>query len=256
MSYSRKGRFEARTGSSLSTDDFAVDSPYHYLLDDPDYRRFIRNISSLNSAYEMMRRFGLMHPRFQKLPADFAKMDTKQAKRFLIDMIEDFETKGGEDGEELAGSYIQNYVKAVNRWLDFNDVTPPRKVVAEGADESILYENEVPPTPNQLKSILEQGDFRAKAALGIVAFSGVRIQVLGKKTRKGYDGLKVKDLPEMTIKNEKVEFQTIPTLLIVRKSISKIHRKHTTFLSDEGCKYLENAGTHREESTEGSCKRL
>jgi hypothetical protein len=179
-----------------------------------------------------------MHRRFKKLPADFAKMDTKQAKRFLIDLIEDFETKGGEDGEELAGSYIQGYVKAVNRWLDFNDIPPPRKVVAEGADESALYENEVPPTPAELKSILEQADFRARAAIGIVAFSGVRLQVLGMKTRKGLDGLKVKDLPEMTIQGDKVEFQTIPTLLIVRKPISKIHRKYTTFISAEGCEYL------------------
>jgi hypothetical protein len=222
----------------LSVDDFAVDSLYHYLLDDPDFRRFIRNIRSVNSKYEMIRRFGLMRRRFQKLPTDFAKMDTKQAKRFLIDLIEDFETNGGEDKEEVAGSYIQGYVKAVNRWLDFNDIPPPRKVVAEGADESALYENEVPPTPDELKSILGQADFRARAAIGIVAFSGVRLQVLGMKTRKGLDGLKIKDLPEMTIKGDKVEFQTIPTLVIVRKPISKIHRKYTTFLCDEGCDYL------------------
>jgi len=54
--------------------------------------------------------------RFQKLPSDFAKMDMRQAKRFLLDMIEGFETEGGEEGEELAGSYIEDYVKAINRW--------------------------------------------------------------------------------------------------------------------------------------------
>jgi hypothetical protein len=30
--------------------------------------------------------------------------------RFLLDMTTDFETKGGERGEELAGGYVQNYV--------------------------------------------------------------------------------------------------------------------------------------------------
>jgi hypothetical protein len=165
-------------------------------------------------------------------------MDTKQAKHFELDMIDDFETKGGEDGEDLAGSYIQDYVKAINRWLDFNDIPPPRKIVAEGADESPLYENEVPPTPQQLKDILKQADPRARAAIGIVAFSGVRLEVLGKKTLEGLDGLKVKDLPEMTIKDGKVEFQTIPTLLIVRKPILKIHRKYMTFLPDEGTEFL------------------
>jgi hypothetical protein len=71
------------------------------------------------------------------------------------------------------------------------------------------------------------------------------LEVLGKKIPRkkknpeGLDGLKVKDLPEMTIKNGKVEFQTIPTLLIVRKPILKIPRKYTTFLCDEGCEYLQ-----------------
>jgi hypothetical protein len=222
-------------------DDFAAGSLYTYLLDDEDFSRFIQNVRrrSENSAYELLRRFGMIHKRFQKLPCDFAKMDTRQAKRFLLDMIEDFETKGGEEGEELAGSYIQNYVKAVNRWLDFSEITPPRKVHAEGADESARYEDEVPPTPDQLKSILDQADFRARAALSIVAFSGVRLEVLGKKTREGLDGLKVKDLPEMVIKDDKIEFKAIPTLLIVRKPISKIHRKYGTFLCDEGCEYLK-----------------
>jgi hypothetical protein len=35
----------------------------------------------------------MIHKRFQKLPSGFAEMDTKQAKRFLLDMIEGFETE-------------------------------------------------------------------------------------------------------------------------------------------------------------------
>jgi hypothetical protein len=71
-------------------DDFAVDSEYHYLLDDSDFRRFIQNVRrrSETSASELLRRFGMIHKRFRKLPKDSAKMDTKQAKRFLLDMIE------------------------------------------------------------------------------------------------------------------------------------------------------------------------
>ena len=231
----------------MSKDDFAAASPYKYLLDDTEFTRFLRNVRrrSPESGLILLRRFGLLHKRFGKLPKDFAKMNTKQAKHFELDMIEDFETKGGEDGEDLTGSYIQDYVKAINRWLEFNDIPAPRKIVAEGADESPLYENEVPPTPQQLKDILKQADQRARAAIGIVAFSGVRLEVLGKriprkkKTPGGLDGLKVKDLPEMVIKDGKVEFQTIPTLLIVRKPISKIHRKYTTFLCGEACEYLQ-----------------
>ena len=228
----------------MSKDDkdaFAADSDYHFLLDDQDFNLFIQSVRrrSEDSALGLLRRFGMLHKRFRKLPKQFARMTTKRAKKFLLQMIDDFETKGGEHGEVLAGSYIQDYVKAVNRWLDHNDIPPPRKVFAEDADQSARYANEVPPTPTQLKSILEQADFRARAALGIVSFSGVRLGVLGKKKRKGLDGLKIKDLPEMTIKDGKVEFQVIPTLLIVRKEISKIRRQYTTFLCQEAADYLK-----------------
>ncbi len=225
-------------------EDFAAASNYHYLLDDPDFNLFIQSVRrrSEDSALGILRRFGILHKRFHKLPRQFARMTTKRAKRFLLTVIDDFETKGGEDGSGLAGSYIQGYVKVVNRWLEYNDIPPPRKVFAEGADQSALYENEVPPTPAQLKTILEHADLRARAALAIVAFSGVRLEVLGKKTRQGYDGLKAEDLPEMSINNDgkTVEFQTVPTLLIVRKPISKIRRKYTSFLCAEACDLLKS----------------
>jgi hypothetical protein len=165
----------------LSASHFALHSNYHYLLDDPDFDLFIQSVRrrSEDSALGILRRFSILHKRFNKLPRQFARMTTKRAKKFLLTIIDDFETKGGEDGSGLAGSYIQGYVKAVNRWLDYNDIPPPRKVFAEGADQSALYENEVPPTPAQLKTILEHADLRARAALAIVAFSGVRLEVLG-----------------------------------------------------------------------------
>jgi hypothetical protein len=39
--------------------------------------------------------------------------------------------------------------------------------------------------------------------------------------------------------NKTVEFQTVPTLLIVRKPISKIRRKYTTFLCAEATDYVK-----------------
>jgi hypothetical protein len=100
-------------------------------------------------------------------------MTTKRAKRFLLDMIENFESKGGEDGGDLAGSYIQNFVKSINRWLEYNGITPPKKINVEGAGDSVRYENERPPTPEQLKAILEHADLRARTAISIIAFGGM-----------------------------------------------------------------------------------
>ena len=43
-----------------------------------------------------------------------------------------------------------------------------------------------------------------------------------------------------SIERGKIEFQTTPTLIIVRKSISKIRRRaYDTFYPNEGCKYLK-----------------
>ena len=242
-SYSRKRRLAAHSGPHLSTDDFGARSPYKYLLDDPDFRRFIQNIRrrSEDSATETLRRFGMIDKRFHKLPKYFTRMNTKLAKKFLLDMIDDFKSKGGEDGGDLAGSYIQNYVKSINRWLEYNEITPPKKINVEGAEDSIRYENERPPTPEQLKVLLEHADLRARTAISIIAFAGPRIESLGKRIYPGcLDGLEIQDFPEIAINGDKVEFQEVPTLVVVRKPISKIHRKYTTFLCDEGCSNLKN----------------
>jgi hypothetical protein len=58
-----------------------------------------------------------------------------------------------------------------------------------------------------------------------MAFAGTRIEVVGKRVYPGrLDGLEIQDLPEMTIIGDKVEFQAIPMLVVVRKPVSKIHR--------------------------------
>jgi hypothetical protein len=82
QSYYRGSGLAGHPGSPLGMDDFAATSHYKYLLDDPEFRRFLQNVRrrSENSASELLRRFGMIHKRFHKLPADFAKMNTKQAK--------------------------------------------------------------------------------------------------------------------------------------------------------------------------------
>jgi len=67
--------------------------------------------------------------------------------------------------------------------------------------------------------------------------SGVRPEVLG--NHKGNDGLRMKDLPEMSYSNGTVEFEKIPTMVIVRPELSKSRKQYITFLSEEGCDYLK-----------------
>jgi hypothetical protein len=56
----------------------------------------------------------------------------------------------------------------------------------------------------------------------------------------GVDGLKIRDLPEMSIKDGKVDFDKIPTLVTCRGPLSKAGYEYTSFLNQEACDYLKN----------------
>ncbi|MEM3614481.1 MAG: hypothetical protein QW282_02570 [Nitrososphaerales archaeon] len=49
----------------------------------------------------------------------------------------------------------------------------------------------------------------------------------------------IKDLPELKIESGQVIFEKIPTMVVVRSTLSKARQKYFTFLSSEGCTYLK-----------------
>jgi PAS domain-containing protein len=204
---------------------------YEYLLEDQDFKRWFTNIKrgSPSYAYELRRRMGYIHRQFKKSPKDIASMTPKQAGNFILDVVTELEK------EKLSGKYIGNYVKALKNWLEYNDVHVTQKVKV--SDELVKVGDEIPPIPDELKKILLMGDFRARAVCGIVAFTGVRLEVLGNFL--GDDGLKIKDFPEMTVKGKTVDYAEVPTLVAVRKSLSKSKKPYFTFLCEEGCEYLK-----------------
>jgi hypothetical protein len=108
----------------------------------------------------------------------------------------------------------------------------------KGAEETPTLKHEKVPTKDELRKIFLSGDKRARVACVLVAHSGLRIEVLGNYL--GDDGLRVRDLPEMEIKDGKVEFKKVPTLVIVRRELSKARHQYFTFLSEEGCEYLKD----------------
>ncbi len=183
------------------------------------------------SGYEMLRRLGYVGRRFGKSPQGLAKMSVKGATDFLLDMVEELEKEG------RSGSYIANLVKAVRSWLDFNDVQVVKKIRIAGRGRLTRLADEKPPSPDEFRSILNAADLRAKTACSIVGFSGQRLEVLG--TYLGKDGLKLRDLPELSIWRKDVRFKKIPTKILVRPELSKNDRQYLTFLCDEGCEYLK-----------------
>jgi hypothetical protein len=72
-----------------------------------------------------------------------------------------------------------------------------------------------------------------------MAFSGLRSESIGNYL--GTDGLRLKDLPEVKIDpvSKTVTFEKIPTMVVVRKTLSKARHQYFTFLPQEGCQYLK-----------------
>jgi hypothetical protein len=150
----------------------------------------------------------------------------------LMDYVSAAEKKG------YAGNYISSTIKALKSWLAHNNRELKVKIKIEGIDETPTLKDERVPTLDELKRIFLSGDSKARTACVFVAHSGLRLQTLGDYT--GHDGLRIGDLPELKIEGNNVTFSNIPTLVIVRKELSKAGHQYFTFLSEEGCEYLKD----------------
>jgi integrase len=52
------------------------------------------------------------------------------------------------------------------------------------------------------------------------------------------DGLRLRDLPDLVIKDGSVRFRKTPALINVRRELSKVRKRYVTFLPREGCEFL------------------
>jgi hypothetical protein len=149
----------------------------------------------------------------------------------LMDYVSAQEKKG------YAGNYINSTLKALKSWLAHNNREVKVKIKIKGIDETPTLRNERVPTLPELRRIFLAGDSKARTACVLVAHSGLRLQTLGDYL--GKDGLRVRDLPEMKIENANIVFSKIPTLVIVRRELSKAGHQYFTFLGEQGCEYLK-----------------
>ena len=207
---------------------------YGYLLKDKDIARWKHSVDSGSKVTGdvYLRRLGSFCADMGKNPQELIKMKDKA----LADLIDDYVISREKKGN--AGSYIKSTVKAVKSWLLFNGIKLPRQIKVKDADKSPTLSEERIPTPEELKRIFNSGDSRERTACAIVAFTGVRIGVLG--NYKGIDGLKVKDIPDLKVDGDQVTFLRVPAQVTIREELSKSGKKYFSFLGQEGCMYLQN----------------
>ncbi len=227
---------------------------YENLRQDPDIKLWVANHKKEITANEQLRRLGRFCAMFQVTPQDIVNLgkppkgSPQQAKKWLIEKKSILESKG------MQGNYIANFVKSLTSWLEFNDVLLPDRppINIRGRGKNRKYAKEKPPSPQELQLLLNISDLRAKVAISLIAFSGIRPRTLG--NYRGTDGLRISDLPEMHVDYEKhtVKFEVYddrkkewiprppPTRITVREEINKGEdRGYETFLNEQGCEYLK-----------------
>jgi len=209
---------------------------YAVYLEDGDVRRWFTNLArgSPITAEVALRRLSRLCELLDTTPkgmVDKATRDLKGFQNTLEDMVTALEA------EHKAPGYILDLIKAVKSWLRYHDITLTRRIKVSNSTATPTIDNEQVPSQEELSRIFRASPPRVRAAEALMAFADFRPETLG--NHDGSDGLMIKDLPELKIEEDKVVFEKIPTMIIVRPTIGKAGHKYFTFLSSEGCTYLK-----------------
>ena len=208
-------------------------SKYRHLFEDKDVRRWYENLvrGSPACAEIYLRNLGNFCHLVGITPGQLARKPVAEIEDLLMDYVTSAQ-------KEHAGSYIHNTTKVVKSWLAHNGIQLKRKIKITGAHETPTLKDERVPTKEELRRIFLSGSKQARTACAIVAHAGLRLQGLGSYT--GYDGLRMRDLPELKIKGSEVSFEKIPAMVVVRSALSKARHQYFTFLTEEACSYLKD----------------
>ncbi|HLM91656.1 MAG TPA: site-specific integrase [Thermoplasmata archaeon] len=211
-----------------------ISLPPTRLLSDPDVRRWFDNLArgSRATADVNLRRLDALCKSLGTTPADLARLDEKEVHDRFLDFV------SAEEKRQVAGSYIVRTIKAGKSWLVHNGKKLERPIRVRGAKDTPSLRDERVPTQEELRKVLLAGSPRIRAAAALVAFSGLRPEVLGNYI--GDDGLRLGDFPELKVGRGTVQFMTVPTLVRVRPELSKSSNGYYSFLSEEGCSYLRH----------------
>ncbi len=212
----------------------APKNKYLYLFEDPDVKRWYDNVArgSTSTADVYLRRVGSFCKKLNISPKSLAMLSDLEIYNLLLDYVSSMEKSG------YTGSYIESTVKCVKSWLAHNGREVRRKIRIKDARESPSLKDERVPTKEELKRTFLSGDKKTRVSSVLVAHAGLRIEVLG--NYMGKDGLTIGDMPEIKIENGSVTFVRKPTMLVVRRELSKAGHQYFTFLSEEGCGYLQD----------------
>ncbi len=202
------------------------------MLKDPHIKRWYDNVArgAETTADVYLRRLRGFCRQMNISPLDIVKMEEKSISDLLMDFVASEENRG------KTGSYIHSSVKAVKSWLSHNDITIQRKIKIKDAWKATTLVNERIPTIDELRRVFLSATIRDRVSCVLMSHSGFRPETLG--SYRGDDGLRIGDFPEMKIKDGKVSFSKVPTIVKVRSELSKAGHSYFSFLGPEGTDYI------------------
>jgi len=162
-------------------------------------------------------------------PDDLARMDERDVRAKVLDYVTEMTERG------LSSSYKRSVVNAVRSWLLHCGRNVYLNVKVERGSPKIA-ETEKVPKRSELRKILSVADLKTRVAIALMAFAGVRVEVLG--NYDGTDGLRLGDFPELLIGPSEVTFANEPAMVVVRASLNKARHQYFTFLCEEGMEYV------------------
>ncbi|MCL4436412.1 MAG: site-specific integrase [Thaumarchaeota archaeon] len=209
---------------------------YSHLFKDPDIKRWYDNMcrGSKVTADVSIRRLGAVCTYCNITPKELVergRSDGQWLYNFAMDLVTKLEAEG------KAGSYIESNLKVVRSWLNHNGVEFRRKIKIRGADDTPTLRGNRTLNNDQLRTLFLDSPPQTRCICVLIEQAGLRPEVVG--SYEATDGLRIGDLPEMKIEGENITFLNIPTLVVVRRELSKAGHQYFTFLAREGCEYLQ-----------------
>ncbi|BBE42479.1 site-specific integrase [Conexivisphaera calida] len=207
-----------------------------HLLSDPRVRGWIENArnGSERTAEIYLKALGRFLSRTGMSPGDLidlARRDPVALRDRVAAVLHDVAAEG------CLPATLQLTKAAVSSFLHYNGIEAPLKIKIRGANQHPRAESERVPTQEELARAMRAANPRARAAMALMAYSGLRPEVLG--DYHGTDGLVLGDLPDLVIEGGRARFTRVPAMVVVRAGLSKAKHRYITFLPEEGARIVE-----------------
>lgn len=209
---------------------------FRELIKDKNLNRWYNNNSkgSLIVADIYLRSLGRFCDSVKMTPEQYVRLSKKRMEEVAQDFIDQLESSG-----RYSPGYVGSYLKAIKSWASWNRKPIERKIKIKSPNKRPTLGNERVPTQEELGKVLysDTTPLRTRASIALIAFSGLRLETLGDYL--GLDGIRIRDLPDLEIKDRTVTFKRTPAMIVVREELSKSRKRYFTFMCEEGCEVIK-----------------